>query len=131
MSLADLPATGIAAAVAAGEASCVEVMTDHLDRIEALDPTVNAIVARRPREELLAEVAGRVRTTVKIAHLDQLDPSVPAVLDELDSNEALHTAHDLLGIAREVRRLAEVEPAGPPRAKPGRRTSAPRRPRGR
>ena len=49
---------------------------------------------------------------------------------QLDSNEALHTAHDLLGIAREVRRLAEVEPAGP-RAKPGRRTSAPRRPRGR
>ncbi len=57
MSLADLPATGIAAAVAAGEASCTDVMTDHLDRIEALDPVVDAIVARRPRAELLAEAA--------------------------------------------------------------------------
>jgi hypothetical protein len=53
---------------------------------------------------------------------------IRAVLDELDSaNDALHTAHDLLGIAREVRRLAEVEPAGPPRAKPARRSSGARR----
>jgi hypothetical protein len=57
---------------------------------------------------------------------------IRAVLDELDSaNEALHTAHDLLGIAREVRRLAEVEAPGPPRVKPGRRTSGARRPAGR
>ena len=42
---------------------------------------------------------------------------IRAVLDELDSAEdALHTAHDLLAIAREVRRLAEVDPPGPPRA---------------
>lgn len=54
---------------------------------------------------------------------------IRAVLDELDSAyEALHTAHDLLALAREVRRLAEVEAAGPPRAKPSRRTSGPRRP---
>ena len=41
---------------------------------------------------------------------------IRVVLDELDSaEEALHTAHDLLGVAREVRRLAEVDPPGPPR----------------
>ena len=41
---------------------------------------------------------------------------IRAVLDELDSaEEALHTADDLLAIAREVRRLAEVDPPGPPR----------------
>ena len=57
---------------------------------------------------------------------------IRAVLDELDSTaEALHTAHDLLAIAREVRLLAEVEPPGPPRANPGRRTSRRRRPTGR
>lgn len=57
---------------------------------------------------------------------------IRAVLDELDSaNEALHTAHDLLAIAREVRRLAEVEPAGPSRATAGRRGSGPRTPTGR
>jgi hypothetical protein len=57
---------------------------------------------------------------------------IRAVLDELDSaNEALHTAHDLLALAREIRRLAEVEAPGPPRAKSGRRTSGPRHRAGR
>ena len=42
---------------------------------------------------------------------------IRAVLDELDTAEdALHTAHDLVAIAREVRHLAEVDPPGPPRA---------------
>ena len=50
---------------------------------------------------------------------------IRAVLDELDSaEEALHTAHDLLAIAREVRCLAEVDPPGPPRAHAGRGRSA-------
>jgi uncharacterized protein (DUF1778 family) len=41
---------------------------------------------------------------------------IRAVLDELDSaEEALHTAHDLFAVAREVRRLADVDPPGPPR----------------
>ena len=49
---------------------------------------------------------------------------IRAVLDELDSaEEAIHSAHDLLAIAREVRRLAEVDPPGPPRANAGRRRS--------
>jgi mobilization protein NikA len=57
---------------------------------------------------------------------------IRAVLDELDTaNDALHTAHDLLGIAREVRRLAEVEPAGPPRAKPAPQSPGARRRSGR
>ena len=42
---------------------------------------------------------------------------IRAVLDDLDTaEEALHTAHDLVSVAREVRRLAEVDAAGPPRA---------------
>ena len=41
---------------------------------------------------------------------------IRAVLDELDTaEEALHTAYDLLAVAREVRQLAQVDPAGPPR----------------
>jgi hypothetical protein len=32
------------------------------------------------------------------------------------AEEALHTARDLVNIAREVRRLAEVDAPGPPRA---------------
>jgi hypothetical protein len=38
------------------------------------------------------------------------------VLDDLDTaEEALHTAHDLLAVAREIRRLAEVDVPDPPR----------------
>ena len=41
---------------------------------------------------------------------------IRAVLDELDTaEEALHSAHDLLAVAREVRQLAQVDPPGPPR----------------
>ena len=41
---------------------------------------------------------------------------IRAVLDDLDTaEEALHTAHDLVNIAREVRRLAEVDTPGPAR----------------
>jgi hypothetical protein len=41
---------------------------------------------------------------------------IRAVLDDLDTaEEALHTAHDLVDVAREVRRLAEVDAPGPPR----------------
>ena len=55
---------------------------------------------------------------------------IRAVLDELDSaEEALHTAHDLLDIAREVRRLAEVDPPGPPRTNAGRKRFASAKPR--
>jgi len=55
---------------------------------------------------------------------------VRAVLDELDSDrEVIHSGHDLLAIAREVRRLAEVDAPGPPRANAGRRRSASTKPR--
>jgi len=41
---------------------------------------------------------------------------IRAVLDDLDTaEEALHTAHDLVTVAREVRQLAEVDPPGPTR----------------
>jgi hypothetical protein len=53
---------------------------------------------------------------------------IRAVLDELDysAEEAIHTAHDLLAVAREVRRLAEVDPPGPLRTKANTRGSAAR-----
>ncbi|WP_238986690.1 amidase [Paracoccus sp. MKU1] len=35
--------------------SCTEAMTAYLDRIDAVNPKINAIVSLRPREELLAE----------------------------------------------------------------------------
>ena len=39
---------------------------------------------------------------------------IRAVLDEVDSaEEAIHTTHDIPAVAREVRRLAEVDPPRP------------------
>ena len=55
---------------------------------------------------------------------------IRAVLDEMDSSvEALHTAQDLLAIAREVRRLAEVDAPGPPRVTAGRQRASAKLPR--
>ncbi|GAA0564651.1 amidase [Paractinoplanes ferrugineus] len=50
-------ATELSAAVSRREVSCVEVMTAYLDQIDRLNPSVNALVALRPRAELLAEAA--------------------------------------------------------------------------
>ena len=43
----------------ARELSCVELMAATLDRIDALNPTFNAIVARRAREDCLAEARAK------------------------------------------------------------------------
>jgi ureidomalonase len=50
---------GLAAAIAAREVSCVEVARDHLAHADALNPTVNALVARTDPEVVLAEAAQR------------------------------------------------------------------------
>ncbi|WP_374426696.1 amidase [Paracoccus sp. (in: a-proteobacteria)] len=52
-----LSARDLSAAIHARTLSCVEVMAAYLDRIEALNPEVNAIVSIRPRAQLLAEAA--------------------------------------------------------------------------
>jgi amidase len=55
--IVERPAHALSDLIASGETSCVEVMAAHLDRIEALNPTLNAIVALRDREQLLSEAA--------------------------------------------------------------------------
>ena len=47
----------LAGAIGQGDLSCAEVMAAFLDRIETLNPKVNAIVGLRPRDELMAEAA--------------------------------------------------------------------------
>jgi len=61
--LPDLSAGDLVAVVARGEASCVEVVGAHLDRIDALNPRVNAIVGLRDQADVLAEAAARDRAT--------------------------------------------------------------------
>lgn len=52
-----LSARALSAAIHARKLSCAEVMTAFLDRIEALNPQVNALISVRPRDALLAEAA--------------------------------------------------------------------------
>jgi Asp-tRNA(Asn)/Glu-tRNA(Gln) amidotransferase A subunit family amidase len=59
--LVELGVADLAGRIAAREVSCVEVMGTYLDRIDRLNPQVNSIVARRDRDELLAEAAERDR----------------------------------------------------------------------
>jgi amidase len=50
-----MDARALADAIRSRQVSCVEVMSDYLDHIERINPLVNAIVALRDRDDLLAE----------------------------------------------------------------------------
>ncbi|MEM7215618.1 MAG: amidase [Pseudomonadota bacterium] len=52
-------------ALDAGTISHEQLMTETLDRIEAINPKVNAIVSLRPREELISEATACDRTARK------------------------------------------------------------------
>jgi amidase len=54
-----LSATALSEAIHDGRASCAEVMTAYLGRIDSLNPAINAIVSLRSRDELLAEAMVR------------------------------------------------------------------------
>ncbi|TNM37378.1 amidase [Nocardioides albidus] len=54
-------AAELATAIRQRKVSCVEVMTAYLDHIDQINPQVNAIVALRPRADLLAEAAEKDR----------------------------------------------------------------------
>ncbi|MFT4008662.1 MAG: amidase [Nocardioidaceae bacterium] len=54
-------AAELSVAIRHRKVTCVEVMTAYLDRIDKLNPSVNAIVGLRPRADLLAEAAEKDR----------------------------------------------------------------------
>jgi amidase len=53
--LTALSASALSGLLAARETSAVEVMTAHLDRIDAVNPAINAVISLRPRADLIAE----------------------------------------------------------------------------
>ena len=55
MSVTGLDAADLAARLGRGELAAAEVMAAFLDRIEAVNPRINAIVSLAPREALMAE----------------------------------------------------------------------------
>lgn len=56
-----MPAHELSDAIRGKAVSCVETMRAYLDHIERVNGRVNAIVALRERETLLAEAAQRMR----------------------------------------------------------------------
>lgn len=58
-SLFDKSALALSDAIRRCEVSCVDVVAAHLDRIDAIDGTLHALISRRPREEILTEAAER------------------------------------------------------------------------
>jgi amidase len=59
--IVDWTAAELSDAIRTRRVSCVEVMTAYLDQIERLNPAVNALVALRPRADLLAAAAAADR----------------------------------------------------------------------
>ena len=57
--ITEMGAVALSAAIASRTVSCAEGMTAYLDRIEGLNPQVDAIVALRERAELMREVEVR------------------------------------------------------------------------
>ncbi|HTI01444.1 MAG TPA: amidase family protein, partial [Acidisoma sp.] len=76
-----LSAIDLAQAIAGRKLSSVEVMTAFLDRIDAINPRVNAIVSRVPRETLLAEAAEKDRVLKASGPLGALHGLPMAVKD--------------------------------------------------
>ena len=60
--IAAFDAAALSAALEAGSVGAAEVMAATLDRIERLNPAINAIVSMRPREALMAEAREAERT---------------------------------------------------------------------
>jgi amidase len=106
--ITDLDATDLSAAIHGGALTCVQVMTAYLDRIESLNPVVNAIVSLRPRAELLAEAAAADAAPVRAGWLH----GVPFAVKDLSETKGIRTtkgspifadyvpAHDCLMVSR-------------------------------
>ncbi len=80
-------ATGLCEAQRRGEISIPEIATVYLDRIEALNPEINAIVALRPRAEILAEAE-------QMEQMDAVGPlhGLPMAIKDLAETKGIITS---------------------------------------
>ncbi len=81
-------AVDLAESIRRREMSCVEVMAAYLERIEALNPRVNAIVALREPEVLLREAAARDDQLARGEYLGWLH-GLPFAVKDLAAAEGL------------------------------------------
>ena len=90
MSIVELDAIELSRAIHARQVSCHEVMQAYLAQVERFNPTVNALVSLRSREDVLAEAAQRDR------ELDQGQSrgwmhGMPQAIKDLAATQGLRT----------------------------------------
>jgi len=98
---AELDATGQAALVRSGQVSALELVDAAIERVERIDPTLNAVIHRR--FERAREEAGRVNPAVGPF------PGVPMVLKDMDGSQAGEPLHLGTRFLKEHRYRATVD----------------------
>ncbi|HWI73497.1 MAG TPA: amidase family protein [Baekduia sp.] len=91
-------AEALAAAIRERRLSSVEVVTAFLDRIDALDPIINAITTRVPREEALVAAEAADRAVATGAALGPLH-GLPIAVKDLMDVAGLPTTHGAVPFA--------------------------------
>ena len=81
--ITDLGALALSESIRTRRVSCVEVMRAYLDRIDRLNPSVNAIVALRDREDLLRQSGERDAQLARGDHRGPLH-GFPLAVKDLD-----------------------------------------------
>jgi amidase len=88
--ITSLDALALSAAVKSRQLSCVEVMDAFLDRIELLNPSVNAIVSLQPRDLLRKQAQQR---DAQLARGEPCGPlhGLPAAIKDLELTDGIRT----------------------------------------
>jgi amidase len=88
--IVNLDAVALSRAIEAKQISCVEVMNAYLDRIEQLNPRVNAIVSMEPRERLLDQAKNRDAQIARGEYLGWMH-GFPHAIKDLEPTRGIRT----------------------------------------
>lgn len=91
-SITDMTARELSLAIHGRKVSCKEVMEAYLERIERVNPGLNAIVALRNRDELLAEADGMDRCLASGGDCGWMH-GFPQAIKDLEETEGIVTTY--------------------------------------
>lgn len=89
--IVEMTALALAAAIRARSVSCVDVATAFLDQIDRYNGTINAIVSRRSRAEVLAEAADKDAMVARGQIMGPLH-GLPQAIKDLDNVAGMITS---------------------------------------
>jgi amidase len=88
--IVNLDAVALSRAIKSRQVSCVEVMNAYLDRIERLNPEVNAIVSLEPRETLIEQAKDRDAQIARGEYLGWMH-GFPHAVKDLEPTRGIRT----------------------------------------